>query len=275
MLLSQAGGMADAFRLSGILGIAMGLFCFLLPHTPPSQGKKKNASVEALGEIKKNPLLTLFLISIPISCVHQFYFVHTAGFLGQFQAAAEATNGQSSTKSLFHAINSIFGVGGGGLMTVGQFAEFGVLAMMPILAKALSRKTLLAIGIIAYGLRMFLFAYVGPIAAATHLGPVPILILGIAMHGFSFGCFVFIAFMVVDEQTTGDVRASAQSLFNLVMIGVGIIVGSEIAGWVAEWARIDKDHLDYTKLFSVPMWTCLACLIALVVFYPRRSRTVA
>ena len=272
MVHAQAAGMADAFKLSGILGIAMGFFCFLLPHTPPSKGKKKNASLEALGEIKKNPLLTLFLLAVPISCVHQFYFVHTAGFLGQFQAAAEA---DPSTKGLFHAINAIFGVGGSGLMTVGQVAEFFVLAMMPILAKKLSRKTLLGMGIVAYGLRMFLFAYVDQIAAATHLGPVPVLIVGIAMHGFSFGCFVFVAFMVVDEQTTGDVRASAQSLFNLVMIGIGIIVGSEIAGLVAEWARIDADHLNYTKLFAVPMWACVACLIALLIFYPRRSRTIA
>ena len=35
--------------------------------------------------------------------------------------------------------------------------------------------------------------------------------------------------MVVDEQTTGDVRASAQTLFNLVIVGIGIIVGSVIA----------------------------------------------
>jgi nucleoside transporter len=275
MVASQARGMADAFKLSGILGIAMGFFCFLLPHTPPSKGKKKNASLEALGEIKKNPLLTLFLLAVPISCIHQFYFVHSAGFLGQFQAAAESAQGDTPAKRLFHVINEIFGVGGSGLMTVGQISEFCVLALMPILAKTLSRKTLLAIGIIAYGLRMFFFAYVNQLADAMHITPVPILIVGIAMHGLAFGCFIFVAFMVVDEQTTGDVRASAQSLFNLVIVGVGIIVGSEIAGWVQQWATIDKGHLDYTKLFSVPMWASVACLAALLIFYPSRSRKLA
>jgi nucleoside transporter len=264
--IEQAKGMADAFRLSGILGIALGLFCFLLPHTPPSKGKRKNASLEAMGEIKKNPLLTLFLLAVPISCIHQFYFVHTASFLGGFQAAAEG---------LFKQINAVFGAGGGGLMTVGQISELAVLSVIPFFAKRLSRKTLLGVGIFAYGLRMFLFAYVNQISAATHLGPVPILIVGVAMHGFSFGCFIFVAFMVVDEQTTGDVRASAQSLFNLVIVGVGVIVGSKIAAWVAEWATIDEKHLDYTKLFSVPMWASVACLVALLIFYPRRSRTVA
>ena len=113
--------MADAFRLSGILGIAMGFFCFLLPHTPPSKGKLKNASLEALGEIKKNPLLTLFLLAVPISCIHQFYFVHTAAI----SRADFKRREPSATKGLFKIINEIFGVGGGGLMTVGQISEFG------------------------------------------------------------------------------------------------------------------------------------------------------
>ncbi len=205
-LAAQVLGMADAFRLASILGLVMGVYCFMLPDTPPAKGARKNASLEALSEIKKNPLLTLFLLAVPISCIHQFYFYHAANFLGEFQESA---------KGLFETINKIFGVGGGGLMTVGQMSELVVLAAMPLLAKHLSRKTLLGIGIAAYGLRMFLFGYVGQIVAATGLSPVPILITGVAMHGLCFGCFIFVAFMVVDEETTGDVRASPE----LVQLG--------------------------------------------------------
>ena len=60
-----------------------------------------------------------------------------------------------------------------------------------------------------------------------------ILVGGIALHGFCFGCFIFVAFIIVDEETTKDVRASAQSLFNLVVVGLGIIVGSYLAADVA------------------------------------------
>lgn len=258
-LAAQAAGMGDAFRLSAILGIIMGVYCFTLPHTPPMRGEKKNATVEALQQIRFNPLLMLFLLAIPISCIHQFYFVHTANFLGQYQANAAS------------AINKVFGVGGGGLMTVGQIAEILVLGAMPVLALRFSRKSLLAVGIAAYAARMALFAYVDPIASATGIAPVAILILGVAMHGLCFGCFVFIAFMVVDEETTPDVRATAQSLFSLILFGVGIIVGSKVAGYVASIATTDAGSLDYTRLFSYPMWASLACFIALLVFYPRRS----
>src|SRR5881394_3001658 len=42
--LAQNAGRADAFRLSAVLGVAMGLYCFTLPKTPPAtHAGKKNA----------------------------------------------------------------------------------------------------------------------------------------------------------------------------------------------------------------------------------------
>ncbi len=250
--LVQDAGRADAFRISAFLGLLMGVFCFTLPHTPPSEGRKKNAAVEALTEIKRQPLITLFLLAIPISCIHQFYFVFTSDFLSQYGRDAANT------------INEVFGVGGGGLMTIGQMAEILVLASIPVVAKRVPRMALLATGIVAYALRMALFAYTDSLWTV---------LLGVALHGLCFGCFIFVAFMIVDEETTSDVRASAQNLFNLVIIGVGIIVGSWIStSVVGAWAMGPDDVMDYTKLFSIPMWASLVCLAILLVFYPPRSR---
>ena len=256
---AQVAGKADAFRLSAILGAVLGLYCFLLPHTPPAPphaARRRNATLEALAEVKRQPLVTLFLLAVPVSCIHQFYFVHTETFLGAKQLAAPAWS------------KAVFGVGGGGLMTVGQMSEVAVLGAIPLVAKRVSRKTLLGVGLVAYALRMALFAYVDSIPLPAMLT----LLAGIAMHGFCFGCFIFVAFMVVDENTTSDVRASAQNLFNLVIIGIGVIVGSVIAGWVErDWAGD-----DYRKLFSVPMWASVAVLAALLVAYPSgRSRTAS
>jgi nucleoside transporter len=245
-------GKADAFRLSAVLGALMGLYCWTLPHTPPTPGKKANATFEALSEIRRQPLITLFLLAVPVSCIHQFYFVHTESFLGAKQTSAPAF------------FKTLFGEGGGGLMTIGQMSEVLVLGAIPLVAKKLPRRTLLAIGLVAYALRMELFANVDRL-------PLPVmatLVLGIALHGLCFGCFVFVAFMVVDEETSGDVRASAQNLFNLVIVGIGVIVGSLIAGKVAEWAS-PGGVMDYQRLFSVPLWAALACLVALLLFYPR------
>jgi len=254
ILAAQAAGKADGFRLSALLGLVMGIFCFSLPDTPPSKEKKSFAALQALSAIKRQPLFTLFLVAVPISCIHQFYFVHTDLFLSVKKLAAPEW------------VSTIFGAGGGGLMTVGQMSEVLVLGLLPLFSKRVSRKSLLALGILAYAGRMALFAYVDVIPVPTMLT----LLAGIALHGLCFGCFIFVAFMVVDEETEGDVRASAQSLFNLVIVGFGVIVGSPLATWAAGVSTTDG-VTDYSKLFAMPMKAALVVLLCLLVFYPRRS----
>lgn len=258
---AQNAGRADAFRLSAILGVIMAAYCLVLPHTPPAKSAaKKSAAFDALSRVRFQPLLTLFLIAIPISLIHQFYFVYTSAYLSDIQNREEAAQSMAAT------INKILGVGGGGLMTIGQMTEIAVLFIIPFIAKTVSRKSLLAIGIAAYGARMALFAYSNDMVPA---------ILGVALHGLCFGCFIFVAYMVVDEETTPDVRASAQNLFNLVIIGIGIIVGSWFATRiVGNWALVDG-KLDFKRLFSVPMWMAVACLAALLAAYPNRRKAGA
>src|SRR5439155_8229036 len=202
---AQLAGMGDSLRASAILGVIMGIYCFTLPKTPPRRDKQNFAAAEALGEIVRGPLLILFIVSFFVACVHQFYFVLTAPFLN--------TKIQLGSDSLaFKVINRIFGVGGGGRMTIGQISELVVLAVMPYFTTRYSRKSILAIGLMAYILRFAVFAYL----------PYPWAVIpALALHGVCFGCFFFIAFMIVDELTTKDVRASAQGLFNLVIVGLG------------------------------------------------------
>jgi nucleoside transporter len=257
-------GRADAFVLSSALGALLGVFCFTLPTTPPKKdAERENAFAGALAYVFKQPLLLLFVLAIPMSCVHQFYFVHASSYLQRFQTGAGG--------EIAAFFNKILGVGGGGLMTIGQMMEMIVLAVIPFFAKRLSRKSLLSIGIIAYGLRMALFAYTSSI--------VPIL-FGVALHGFCFGCFIFVAFMVVDEETPADVRASAQNLFNLVIIGIGIIVGSwfsldVVAASAKAEAGNDTSPVYFRALFSVPMWIALGCLALLLAAYPGGRRAAA
>jgi len=267
VIAAQNAGIVVAFKLSAILGIIMGIYCFTLPATPPNKSESNNATAKALSEIRFQPLITLFLIAVPVSCIHQFYFVHTAPFVQQVQASLGGEVGISTW------INSIFGVGGGGLMTLGQMSEILVLAMMPVLTMAFNRKALLAVGLTAYALRFFLFANVGTVTGVATDSQLAMVVGGILLHGLCFGCFIFVAFMVVDEEMTPDVKASGQNLFNLVIIGIGIVVGSLIAGQVAGWATVD-DVMQFDKLFNIPMWGAIACLFLFLLLYPRKCKQV-
>jgi MFS family permease len=120
---------------------------------------------------------------------------------------------------------------------------------------------LLSIGLLAYFARFMIFAY---LPEARALFP------ALALHGIVFGCFFFICFMVVDEQTTKDVRASAQNLFNLIVFGLGVIVGNLMAGWLDTWTRVGN-QTNWRAYYAIPGWVTLACLVALLVFYPNRT----
>jgi len=237
------------------LGLVMAAYCLTLPHTPPAKSpKQRMAWAEALGEIRLQPLITLFLVAIPVSMIHQFYFVFTSDFLGAIQRKAANV----SVNNFADWTNQIFGVGGGGLMTIGQMTEIVVLGAIPLLTKKFSYKSLLMIGLCAYALRMAIFANMPTL--------LPVM-FGVALHGLCFGCFIFVAFMMVDKFTTKDVRATAQNLFNLIFVGVGIIVGSMFATKVAGMAS-ESGVMNYKQLFTVPMWMAIGSLIAIAIFMP-------
>lgn len=244
--------MADAMRLSAILGIALGLYSFTLPATPPAPGKEKFAPVEALKEILRQPLLTLFILAFPVAAVHSFFFARAADYL----------NGGRVNLPDASWINKIFGVGGAGLMTVGQISELAVLALMPLFVKRVSRKALFSIGLLAYAARFFVFAHL-PFAWAT--------IAALALHGIVFGCFFFLVFITLDEYTTKDVRSSAQNVFNLIIFGVGVILGNWLSGQLGQWVTGKDGKINWELFYAIPGYITLACLLVLLVMYPARA----
>jgi nucleoside transporter len=248
--------MADAMKVAAFLGIALGVYCLTLPATPPAPGREKFAPAEALKEILRQPLLTLFLLAFPVAALHAFFFARAAEYLtaGRLDVAPDSW------------INKIFGVGGAGLMTVGQISELLVLSLMPLIVKRFSRKMLFAVGLSAYALRFFIFAY---------LPNAPAVIFALALHGVVFGCFFFLVFITIDEYTTKDVRSSAQNVFNLIIFGVGVIAGNWFSGWLGHHVTSPDKVINWQTFYAIPGAITVACLVALLIFYPSRPRVSA
>ena len=99
-----------------------GLYCLTLPKTPPNPEEKNYAPGEALLEIRRQPLITIFLLSIPIASVHAFFFVRTSQYLGQLNLTAPWAD-------------RIFGVGGAGVMTDRTDLRAGRPRLMPFIVK--------------------------------------------------------------------------------------------------------------------------------------------
>jgi len=240
---AQVAGMGDAFRLAGILSVVLVILALtILPVTPPRGSQKKGSPGQALQYFGRQPLRTLLLIVFIVACMQPFYTFHAAGFLSRLQHPWTPK------------INAVFGVGGIGLMALGHLSEIVVIALMPLLAKRLPRKTLLMIGLLAFIARFGVFAY----------WPSPVAVLpALLLQGLCFGGLYFTGFMIVDEETSPETRASAQGVFSIVAFGIAVLVGNYFAARMAQIAQG-----NYTFLYAIPFAVCVACLVLLVALYP-------
>ena len=57
-----------------------------------------------------------------------------------------------------------------------------------------------------------------------------LVILSNIVHGFAYAFFFATVYIFVDENFPQDVRTSAQSLFNLLILGLGPLVGNTLWG---------------------------------------------
>lgn len=196
--------LADALKFSGIISIVYGGFCFLLPHTPPKKDATDQlAFKKAFQLFRYSSFLVLVIASLAVSIIHQIYFLQTGPFL-------------SSIGILDSQI--------GPAMTIGQFAEIITMAFLGYFLKDLGFKNVISIGIAAYCLRYGIFGTVDL--------PLWIMVLSQALHGICYAFFFAAAYIYVDRIADEDVRHSAQTVFGIIILGGGPVIGGWLSGYL-------------------------------------------
>ncbi|MGN6724345.1 MAG: MFS transporter [Tepidisphaeraceae bacterium] len=194
---------ADALRLSGALSIAYaGFALFLLPATPPKKdGENPFAFLKAFALLRNRTFLLVTLVALPIAMIHQVYFIRAAPFLVDAVGVPKRYLGL--------------------VMGIGQASEAAFLLLLGMFIKRLGYKWVLTLGCLAYAVRFGIFA----------LGTPPALVIASqALHGLCYGCFFAGSFLLVDKIATADIRHSAQTVFGIIILGVGPILASVYNG---------------------------------------------
>lgn len=247
-------GVADCLMLGGILSIVMAAFCLVLPHTPPS--KNEAADPLAFREafvLLKNPNFLLFMvIAFVVTTELQFYYGPTGTFL---EKALQIPNDRIPAT-----------------MVVGQVGE--VIAMAFLLKWVLQKwgvRIALAIGVIAWPLRYFVFA-AAPLGAVEVMRP--LVVSSLALHGLGYTFFFVVSQIYVDMVAPKDIRASAQSLLTLVTLGIGNWLGTQFTGWIMKVFNPVQNPSNWTQVFLVPCALTVACAIAFLLFFkdPEKNR---
>jgi nucleoside transporter len=240
------------FLAAGAASIVLAGFSLLLPHTPPkpaAKGESRLAWLEAAKLLRLPFMAVLFFVTFIDATVHQFYFVWCGRYLMSI------------------------GIPGNWVMpamSVGQFAEIGTMAVLGFFLKRLGWRWTMTIGILGHALRFAVFAFFPNPAVAVAVN---------ILHGICYAFFFATVYIFVDEFFPKDVRSSAQGLFNLLILGIGPLVGNflgpRLGTYFSHAAEDGTPVVNFTGLFLVPSLTALLAAILLAVAFrpPERGST--
>jgi nucleoside transporter len=246
VLFTAGGGKASdgngPLELAAGLSVILAVFSLFLPPTPPT-GKAGDAIpfIKALGLFKDFSFAVFFVVSFVITIVLAFYYTNTSDYL-------EKAIGVTKT---------------GSTMGIGQWAELLLLPLLPFFLYKFGMKWVLAMGMLAWGVRYALFAIGGPTGF-----PFGLVIVGIALHGVCFDFFFAAGFIHVDNEAPRDIRASGQALFSFLTYGVGMWLGNLLSGQVAGYFKNpDTKVIDWTGFWLVPSVGVFLSLLVFLIFF--------
>jgi nucleoside transporter len=229
-------------QLAAAGSVALGLFCFALPHTPPQKKSRVTMrdvlGLDALSLLGERSfaifVLGSFLICIPL----QFYYAFANLFLNELHVSNAA-----------------------GKMTLGQMSEIFFMLVMPWFFRRLGVKYMLLVGMAAWTVRYALFAF-GDNGAMVWM-----LYGGILLHGICYDFFFVTGQIYVDQKAPGDLRAAAQGFIAFVTLGVGMLIGSWVSGRVVDAFRVGADNHAWNQIWLVPAAGAGAVLVLFALFF--------
>ncbi len=228
------------FVAAGVASLLLAAFSLVLPHTPPkpaAAGESQFAWLEAAKLLRVPFMLVLFVVTFIDATVHQWYFFWTDRYL----------------RSIGIPGNWVMPA-----MSVGQFAEIGTLAILGLFLKRLGWKWTMTIGILGHCARFAVFALLP--------SPVPAVTVNI-LHGICYAFFFATVYIFVDEFFPKDVRSSAQGLFNLLILGIGPLVGNFLGPRMGAFFTTSTGDVNFSQMFLIPSGTALVGAILLALFF--------
>jgi nucleoside transporter len=236
------GLLRNTFAVAGVSSLLLGVISFSLPETPPTvfKGEKIALSsllgLDALKMLKDKNFLIFFISSILICIPLAFYYQNANLFLNEIGM-------ENST----------------GKMTIGQVSEVFFLLLLPLFFSKFGFKRTILVGMIAWAVRYYLFAY-GNTDELSYM-----LIFGIALHGICYDFFFVSGQIYTDSKAGEKFKSAAQGLITLATYGVGMLIGFWVAGLITDAYKISEFKHDWEKIWVLASF--IAALVTVLFFF--------
>jgi nucleoside transporter len=245
----RQGLLRNTFLMSSIASIALGLFSFTLPKTPPSKSSSDKVKVkdilglESLTLLKNKNFLIFFVSSILICIPLAFYYQNTNEFLTNI--GVENPTGK---------------------MTIGQASEVLFLLALPIFFSRFGFKKTILVGMLAWAVRYILFAF-GNAGSLSFM-----LLIAIALHGVCYD-FFFVSGQIYTNSKAGErYKSAAQGLITLATYGVGMLLGFIIAGKITDVYKLAEHQYNYKMVWLIPAAIAFAVMIIFTLLFKNDSK---
>jgi nucleoside transporter len=241
------GALTGIFVVAGLASLALAAVAMTLPATRAAHeaAARPNAPFAAMKLLAVPSVAVLFVVTFLDAVVHQCYFMWTGALLS----------------SIGLAENQIMPA-----MSLGQISEIATMAGLGYFLKRLGWRWTMTIGILGHVARFFIFS-IG--------SPVWLVVGSNLVHGFCYAFFFASVYIFVDEHFPRDARASAQTLFNLLILGIGPFVGSLLWGWLGDTLKTATGGVDFPRLFMVPAAVGLVAAVVLMAGFRPAQRAPA
>lgn len=239
------------FQIAMIAAALLGVMSFFLPNTPPT-ATDKTSFAQIIGKdafvlFKDRSFLIFFISSVLICIPLSFYYTWanpslTDGFKAAFPGADPTT---------FRIEN---------MMSLGQVSEVLFMLLLPLAYSRFGVKNILIIGLLAWIVRFIFFGYGDP---ASNLW---MLYAAILLHGVCYD-FFFVSGMIYTDKKAGEkIKSQAQALISLATYGIGMFIGSMVAGKVKD-TYTDAEVTNWLNVWLVPAGIAGVSLVFLLLFF--------
>ena len=250
------GDKVTIFQISMISAALLGVLSFFLPATPPASNQKVSF-LQIIGKdafvLFKDRSFTIFFISSILICIPlSFYYTWANPSLTDAYKAAFPTVDPAT----FKIENK---------MSLGQVSEVLFMLLLPLAYKKLGVKNILIIGLLAWIIRFLFFGY------GDAMNTVWMFYIAILLHGVCYDFFFVTGMIYTDTKAGNTIKSQAQGLISIATYGVGMYIGSIIAGYVKDLytskGEANVDVTNWLNVWYIPAGIAAVVLVLFLLFF--------
>ncbi len=242
----------------GVLSLILAAYALSMPACPVNRDAKGSIA-DALGLtafklFKRKEMAIFFIFSMLLGVSLQITNSYGTTFIEHFKNVEQYAND-------FFASNSVF------LISLSQCSEALCILLIPMCLRRFGIKGVMLIAMMAWVLRFGFFGI-----GDTSTSGVGLLMLSCVVYGVAFDFFNVSGGLYVDQQTSPEMRSSAQGLFMIMTNGIGASLGTWIAGTFVINKKVFVPGLDAVQQLdgwreSWFIFAAYALLVAVLFFF--------